>query len=130
MREIKFRAWDKKIKEFHYFLTARCNDVFWYMVKLEKMPLMQYTGLKDKNGKDIYEGDITQVFDNRHVVKYGIARRDMASGWAVDIPCFYFDLISHEFKAFPIVKNIKGRHDLEDMEIIGNIYENPELVKQ
>ncbi len=143
MREIKVKAWHKGMKKFvdvtglHYFEAGALSGVSFddesvgeqMDIPIEWFDIIQYTGLKDRNGKEIYEGDITQVFDNRHVVKYGIARRDMASGWTVDIPCFYFDLITHPFKAFPIVVNIKGNHDLEDMKIIGNIYETPHLLQ-
>ena len=95
----------------------------------------QFTGLLDKQGKEIYEGDILTILAedskiNKLVVKYGIARREMKSGWIVDIPCFYFDLMGANFKAFPIVKNYKGKHDLTMLEIIGNIWENPELLNK
>jgi uncharacterized phage protein (TIGR01671 family) len=94
--------------------------------------LMQYIGIKDKNKKKIFENDIVEILAedgnfNRFIVKFGIARRIMESGWEVDIPGFYFDLIGGDFKAFPIVNNYKGIHDLDMMQIIGNIFETPEL---
>ena len=146
MRDIKFRVWDKKLNKFVELMDIAicCNgqileDVGEYCLegrKVSNYEVMQYIGMKDKNEKEIYEGDITRIPAedggvNAFVVKYGIARRDMKSGWTVDIPCFYFDLIHEKkFKAFPIVKNFKGVHDLTMMEITGNIYENPELIKQ
>ena len=53
----------------------------------------------------------------------------VASHWEVDIPCFYFDVIGAAFKAFPIVENYAGLHDLVMLQIVGNIYTNPELAK-
>ena len=54
----------------------------------------------------------------------------MDNGFTVDIPSFYFDSMNSNFKAFPIVKNYMGVHDLTMLEIIDNIYENPELKEE
>lgn len=156
MREIKFRAWDKERKKMFcpvgLFWNRVTHGLFDYckdenetriainICSISEQPtlcpfiIMQYTGLKDKGGKEIFEGDILKIkaVDNRwniSVVKYGIARREMKSGWTVDIPCFYFDLVGADFKAFPIVKNYKGKHDLTMLEVIGNLYEHPELLE-
>jgi uncharacterized phage protein (TIGR01671 family) len=149
-RIIKFRAWcregewedDKEKREFRMIDADSLSfcDAEPLINQLKDIEddfyLMQFTGLLDKNGKEIYEGDITEVLAedgviNRFIVKFGIARRKMASGWEVDIPSFYFDLIGGDegFKAFPIVNNYRGIHDLEMMNIIGNIFEHPGLIK-
>lgn len=97
----------------------------------DRFILMQYTGLNDKNNNPIYEGDIGEVKTQsgrveRFVVEYGIHRRDMASGWTVDIAGFAFMI---DGKAtFPIANNYQDRHDLEIIRMIGNIYETPELL--
>ena len=118
MREIKFRAWDKKNKcwfktelEFYGFhLWGECtllcppnaND-------LQNLEVTQFTGLKDRNGKEIYEGDI--LTDNI-VVKW----RDDWASFALDKYGWMHD---HYFG-----EGVNAK----DIEIIGNIYENPDLL--
>ncbi len=115
-REIKFRAWDKKNKflriDFHIY--ANNADIGMLFVSNHEMPfykemdnedyiLMQYTGLKDKNGKEIYEGDI---LENRFP---HLERKSIIIKW--DINCFNTPRISWQW------------------EIVGNIYESPELLE-
>ena len=129
MREIKFRVWVKDRKEiFEVILIDYVTKKVTYLLerighllnirhdKFNDVELMQYTGLKDKNGKEIYEGDIVKLRANHGigVVKY-----------------------SDEWGAF-VVGYIKPRqlavlgmnYYKEDIEILGNIYENPELIKE
>ncbi len=92
-------------------------------------PLEQFIGMQDKNGKEIYEGDILNGFNQRFVIEYGIARRSVGQdSYEIDIPCFYFRNIYTNAKVFPIVKNVVGGHDLETLEVVGNIYEHPDLL--
>lgn len=97
----------------------------------DKETLGQYSGLKDKEGKKIFEGDIIELENYlgekiRVVCKFGTARRVIYEN-ECDITGFYFEYEGH-FKTFPIVNNYAGKHDLELFEVIGNIYDNPELV--
>lgn len=140
-REIKFRAWDGNQMYEPFTLqmglsmtetALRLKPPGWLFS--EKNTYMQFTGLLDKNGKEIYEGDIVQIKTQsgrveNFTVEYGIHRRDMKSGWTVDIPGFSF-VNSEKFPTFPIVKNYLNGHDLEIIEVIGNIYENPNLINQ
>lgn len=131
MREIKFRAWDGEhlLKDFLVAGAEFCNAIGVlqdeefakknYCVKEWK--LMQYTGLKDKNGKEIYEGDICTVFTIRPTP---IIFHNGAFGY------FSADYIMPNFISFAGNSNfawMDGKSD--DIEIIGNIYEHPHLLK-
>ena len=100
MREIKFRAWNGEQMDYDYRDACLWNGL---LVAEGDTILMQFTGLKDRTGKDIYEGDIVdfQTFDAKGVVTY-VAPRFLASG--------------HELQGY-------------EVEITGNVYETPELVK-
>ena len=103
MREIKFRAWDNvdyMSKPFTLEDVRNRNVEF-----TDDVIIMQYTGLQDKNGKEIYDGDVVRSDRHRTVCKivfqYGAFRFDLGTKkYAVEIEC----------------------------EVIGNIYENPELL--
>lgn len=116
MREIKFRGWDRtKNKngvmvswdELKKYMT---KDVF---IECPEVILMQYTGLKDKNGKEIYEGDI--VYSKRSNNRGRVFWHDSRAMFMVD------DSITDKF--------IEPNDDWDDYEVIGNIYENSELMK-
>ncbi len=103
MRTLKFRAWDKKGNAMRDDIQAFYGS-FWDILKDDRWVVMQYTGLKDKNGKEIYEGDILQNISFKECI--GVME------WLEKDACFT--------RFYPLF----------NFEIIGNIYENPELINE
>jgi uncharacterized phage protein (TIGR01671 family) len=116
MRPIKFRAWHKKQKRmvsvFHLHQSSEGIFEVYESINgvegiygINEIELMQYTGLHDKNGKEIYEGDIVRWANENWTIifredRYGAYRKnEMLIDW------------------------------WEEFEVIGNIYENPELIE-
>ena len=143
-REIKFRAWDRKEKRMIYFKEWREGDDYyvisllidntgWSVWKIKEYSqdlkerellvnhktgiLLQYTGLHDKNGKEIYEGDIISVVGDKFVVLW------VGCGFQ------FIDIWTN-------AKSIKSEEILEfynkgvSIEVIGNIFENPNLLEK
>lgn len=121
-RDIKFRAWDgTKLREVTSInfseKKAHFGDGEWG--KLKDCPLVQYTGLKDKNGTECYEGDIIRDSEDDRV--YQVKWHD-----DVDYPAFDTDPIHSNGDSNGFSYMALGG---DGFEVIGNIYENPELTK-
>jgi hypothetical protein len=153
MREIKFRAWNKERKVM--FTPEKYDDQEYLMIGIDGELLgvdsccwdggcsayntwtegnpwivMQYTGLKDKNGKGIYEGDVIRYkylpgkgfwnCDKMHIIKWGstgfkmepLPNKGGFNGWLCSLPGAYMPSCQELF------------------EVIGNIYSNPELLEE
>lgn len=128
MREIKFRAWYQRKKEMIYDF----QDTVDWEVK-NNFELMQYTGLKDKNGKDIYEGDILKWTLPKGMGPYGGVSDDTTAISKVDWDDRNLTYILKgvgEDEGY--VAYLSEEHGLKRNtlgEVIGNIYENPDLLK-
>lgn len=117
MREHKYQAWHKKEQKMYipnYLHFSPEGRLFGVLVKegqllsIDDFELREYTGLKDKNGTEIYEGDIIRAEEEGlGVIKYGVG-------------CFYYE------------DDWNGRIALEEltdlMVVVGNVYEHPELL--
>lgn len=123
-REIKFRAFSNN-KMYHWeTLQEKYNMSMWIKdnnLGDETLKLMEYTGLKDKNGQEIYEGDIVEggflnpLTDKFHSKKYLIEYKEKGA-------YYKGKLIGSSPYGDTWLKFIEG-------EVIGNIYENPELLE-
>lgn len=123
MREIKFRAWDKLEQSMHSTsdLSWSNNHMYWKYVG--RMPwqqpcdyvLMQYTGLKDKNGVKVYEGDF---LEECMYVKWC----DEQGGFQCWLPDDYCLACNGDMYWHEVVQDMT-------YEVIGNIYENPDLLR-
>ena len=119
MREIKFRAWDEQEKKMRNISCMFWKTGEWYISRFELdgkdmkegMPIMQYTGLKDKDGKEVYEGDVING-DFPDVVFWD----DDRGQWMLR------NSENPDDTLWEIMRD-------NNPEIIGNVHENPELIE-
>jgi len=121
MREIKFRTFDKYGLMRYWEFEKDGKDLVFSMALYEGDVLMQYTGLKDKNGKEIYEGDVVRCSN--------LDSGNYVCEWDGEFASFDF---KGEFKNIldDSIGCSVGGAQYRNVEIIGNIYENPELMKE
>ncbi len=115
MKDIKFRVWDGNSMEYFSFREMMGNAEIRYDIGDK---VMQFTGLTDKNDINIYDGDIVKFQMTRKVPSEG-----KVFAWVDETAVYQGAVKWGEFGWRPF---IDGK--IEESEIIGNIYENPELI--
>jgi uncharacterized phage protein (TIGR01671 family) len=134
MKNIKFRAWDDELKVMHYGIGVTSLSVLIFEdvgnkmkvpqiiaeigIERDEIYVMQYTGLHDKNGKEIYEGDIISWKHGRSEVKWVERKSSETYGHGDYGVSSTVGFVFDGYYGQP-----------EESEVIGNIYENPELLK-
>lgn len=130
MNETKFRVWEIDKKQMHeaddicvMFCSGELrkyrifdgSDTMNFIGNDKHFEVMQYTGLDDKNGKEIYEGDIVRYINCNQAQK-----ETRIIKWSVKQNHVGFNLG---------VRSKETKHDKVNLEIMGNIYQTPELIK-
>ena len=132
MREIKFRVWDKGLKRMHIcgesvhdsMMFEESGRASYYNLQngcgsLDEYELMQFTGLHDKNGKEIYESDVVEV------TREGILERGVVifgSG------CYFIKVKEHFLNSVTLLPLHECSRNDYKLKVIGNIYENSDLL--
>lgn len=126
----KFRAWLKKEQKMDNYIDhiswledeLYCiGDGITYMVSAEDLVLMQSTGLKDKDGKEIFEGDVVRMRNPRDIRQIGMFQVVRAANSPM------LGLLDKKFttEIFNLYEHMRNCY-----EVKGNIYENPELLEE
>ena len=127
MRETKFRAWDKvnnlmirNVCFISFEHSDLCTDTGLRLRYTDEADLMQYTGLKDRNGKEIYEGDIVELSDydgcsDKASIEWGSGKYELSKTMSIG------NFGGHDFNFLRNFMQVK---------IIGNIYENLALLTE
>lgn len=123
----KFRAWTEEGKVMYYDVYPFKNDTLllsYDEIAFDEVPasdfiLMQYTGLRDKNGREIYEGDLVRYID-------GIKGITCPVKFIKEYACFGVEWRNGLLVSFEYLESTYTM--LDDLEVVGNIYENLSLI--
>lgn len=141
-----FRVWDKEERKFldeRYIAINGRGDILgftgkeWEWLEWKRYIIMHYTETQDKNKKDIFEGDILEILIDNSFKRKLICRKGKITKSIIgidkkrhlaEINGFYYESDTFD-KLLPLIQD-KIFSDTQKMEIIGNIYENPELMEK
>ena len=129
IREIKFRIWDKQensfyseeyLKHFNVAVSWDGGTIYQNFISGDRevgneVIVQQYTGLKDKNEKDIYEGDIVKATSDQYINENFVGKVIFDEGY---------------FLTWINKNDIRGLWGEDDIEVIGNIFENKDLLEK
>jgi uncharacterized phage protein (TIGR01671 family) len=140
MREIKFRVWSKLSNKIYYQLSespcfglfegdraVSIEDVFFY--EKQDFEVMQYTGLKDKKGKEIYEGDIVKSLMQESRGEWNDFERTGVVTYFENYAQFLIKTDDNSLGCDLFQFDDTDFYEVLELEVIGNIYENPELLE-
>lgn len=128
MREIKFRAWDKTNKRFvtdSNLCIAMTGEILGWLANEGEYDILQYTNHTDADGREVYEGDILGSIYHWSNKKKSVAWAEAYSGWQ-------WCLLDEDGDVDDFYGGLGGNDEMviESLRVIGNIYENPELLQR
>lgn len=113
-RQLKFRIWDNEQKKFEYFELHNITVPDRLLIQ-DKFPVQQWTGEYDKNRKPIYEGDIISSYSTEFI-------NENFEAEIVFIDAGFYAKVNEN--------DYRGVWSGKDIEVVGKVFENPELLKQ
>jgi len=127
MREIKFRCFDKLRNEMYWPTSLHCDykgkspfkSIRFTGDSPDDSIIMQYTGLKDKSGKEIYEGDIVLIEGCKQVIEWSVSNSEHQG---------HGECTTDTFVGFSLGFWGRSKNRFNECEVIGNIHENPNLL--
>ena len=130
---LKFRVWDKYFNRYWTDEEVK-NNIQWLLYpnneNIENVVIEQCTGLKDKNGKLIYESDIVKITDRSSRAEPFVGVVEYTNTASFEANCKGFYMYLHNLKTPENVSTVEKMFcsSLREIEVIGNIHENPEFL--
>ena len=140
MREIKLRAWNITAKKWDYFVPNNILTYIqtWQLHVLDGDEFRLYTGLKDKNGVEIYEGDVLNFEiwhggPEHHMYENKMSKEGKEVNWFKPHIVFWdeeYCRFEAEWRMGNQINLALTKHIIKLVEVIGNVHESPELLEE